>query len=99
MVGDTPFDAESCKKAGVVLLGLRSGGHSTQTLRSGGARAVWEDPADLLAHLDDALSIASPGPAHLTEAVLTGIMRAALGDGRRGDRRWRSAHRRSAGTS
>lgn len=82
MVGDTPYDAESAKHAGVVCLGVRSGGFSQESLRKAGARAVWKDPADLLGHLDDALRVASPGPAHFTQAVLEALMNEALGAAR-----------------
>ncbi|MFL5245572.1 MAG: HAD family hydrolase [Gemmataceae bacterium] len=58
MVGDTPYDAEACRRAGVVCLGVLSGGNSEETLRAAGAKAVWKDAADLLAHLDQALAIA-----------------------------------------
>ena len=78
MVGDTPYDAESAKHAGVVLLGVTCGGHEPQTLLRAGARATWRDPADLLAHLDDALKIASPGSARPTQDFLEGLMQEAL---------------------
>ena len=78
MLGDTPFDALSAKHAGVVCLGVTCGGHAADTLQSGGARAVWRDPADLHEHLEEALNIASPGAAHLTEAMLEKLMDEAL---------------------
>jgi tRNA(adenine34) deaminase len=78
MLGDTPHDAESAKHAGVVLLGVTCGGHEPRTLVRAGARATWRDPADLLAGLDDALRIASPGPARFTQALLEALMRRAL---------------------
>ena len=78
MVGDTPYDAQAAKHAGVICLGVTSGGHDVQTLISGGARAVWRGPADLLTNLDEALRIASPGPAHLTQELLEELMREAL---------------------
>jgi HAD superfamily hydrolase (TIGR01509 family) len=78
MIGDTPHDAESAKHAGVVLLGVTCGGHEPRTLLRAGARATWRDPADLLAHLDDVLRIASPGSAHPTQDFLEGLMREAL---------------------
>ncbi len=84
MVGDTPYDAESAKHAGVVCLGLTCGGRSAGDLLEAGARAVWKDAADLLAHLDDALRVASPGSAYLTEHVLEKLMRAALEVAREG---------------
>ena len=55
MVGDTPHDAEACLRAGVRCYGVLTGGHSAETLRKAGASAVWQDLADLLAHLDEAL--------------------------------------------
>jgi HAD superfamily hydrolase (TIGR01509 family) len=84
MIGDTPYDAESAKGAGVVCMGLTCGGHAENALRRAGARAVWGDPADLLAHLDEALETASPGPARLTQAHLEAMMREALAVARHG---------------
>jgi HAD superfamily hydrolase (TIGR01509 family) len=84
MLGDTPYDAESAKHAGVVCLGLTCGGHEAQTLLRAGARAVYRDAADLLARLDEALHLASPGSAHLTDAALADLMRHALSAAREG---------------
>ena len=84
MVGDTIWDVESTKAAGVVCLALICGGNSADALRGAGARGVWRDPADLLEHLDDALHLASPGPAHLTSQVMEALMRQALGVARQG---------------
>ena len=84
MVGDTPYDAWSARDAGVVCLGLTCGGHDEATLRSSGAREVWRDLADVLAHLDDALETASPGPAQLTQQRLESLMRDALAAAREG---------------
>jgi tRNA(adenine34) deaminase len=39
---------------------------------------VWRDPAHLLAELDDALRVASPGRAHLSADVLDRLVRDAL---------------------
>lgn len=84
MIGDTPFDAQSSRHAGVVCLGLTCGGHPADELRRSGARAVWRDPADLLAHLDQAIGIASPATAHLTQDFLERLMQAALQTAERG---------------
>jgi phosphoglycolate phosphatase-like HAD superfamily hydrolase/tRNA(Arg) A34 adenosine deaminase TadA len=79
MVGDTPHDAESAKRAGVVTLGVLAGGlNDARALLGAGARAVWRDPAHLLAELDRALRVASPGRARLTQALLERLMREAL---------------------
>jgi phosphoglycolate phosphatase-like HAD superfamily hydrolase len=50
MVGDTPYDVEAALRAGIGIIGLRSGGWSDQELT--GAVAVYADPADLLEHYD-----------------------------------------------
>jgi HAD superfamily hydrolase (TIGR01509 family) len=87
MVGDTPFDALSAKRAGVVTLGLLSGGmHDERQLRSAGARRVWRDPAHLLAELDSALELASPGAARREPALVERLMREALEVAREGVR-------------
>jgi HAD superfamily hydrolase (TIGR01509 family) len=46
MLGDTPYDVESALRAGVRIVGVRSGGWNDEELR--GAAAVYDDPADLL---------------------------------------------------
>ena len=49
-VGDTPYDIEAAQRAGLPTIAVRSGGWRTEEL--GGAVAVYDDPADLLAKLD-----------------------------------------------
>jgi HAD superfamily hydrolase (TIGR01509 family) len=49
LIGDTPYDIESGKRGGVRVIAVRCGGHDAD-LR--GAIAVYDDPADLLDHLD-----------------------------------------------
>lgn len=78
MLGDTQWDAQSCKHAGVVCLGVTCGGRPKPELFKAGARQVWRDPADVLDHLDEALALASPGSAHFTQKVLEELMREAL---------------------
>jgi HAD superfamily hydrolase (TIGR01509 family) len=78
MIGDTPHDAEAAKNAGVVLLGVTCGGHDARDLLQSGARATFRDPQDILAHLDAALRVASPGTAHFTQDFLETLMRRAL---------------------
>ena len=51
MLGDTPYDIESARKAGVGVIALRCGGWSDPDLK--GAVAIYNDPADLLAHYDE----------------------------------------------
>lgn len=79
MVGDTPYDIDASRDGGLVCLGLLCGGlNDAEKLRSAGARSVYRDPADLLAHLDEAMKIASPGSAHLDQSLIESLMRVAL---------------------
>ena len=50
MLGDTPYDIEAAEKAGVRTIALRCGGWPDNELK--GALAIYNDPADLLAHYD-----------------------------------------------
>jgi phosphoglycolate phosphatase-like HAD superfamily hydrolase len=51
LLGDSPFDIEPVRKAGVRTIALRSGGFSDDQLK--GALAIYDDPANLLAHSDE----------------------------------------------
>ena len=84
MVGDTPYDAEACTGAGVVCLGVATGGFGEQELLDAGARAVWDSVADLGGDLDRALEIAAPGPGRLDAAAAERLMRLALAAARDG---------------
>ena len=59
MVGDTVYDGQACRSAGVVFLGVLSGGTPEAELLEAGAIAVWRDVAHLLQDLDRAIEIAS----------------------------------------
>lgn len=50
MLGDTPYDVTASGRAGVRCVALRCGGWDDEALRD--AVAVYDDPADLLAHYD-----------------------------------------------
>jgi HAD superfamily hydrolase (TIGR01509 family) len=50
MLGDTPYDVESAHRAGVPVIAFRCGGWGDADLED--ALAVYDDPADLLAHYD-----------------------------------------------
>lgn len=52
-VGDSVWDVESAGKCGVKCIGLLTGGISRAELTGAGAIAVYDDPADLLANLDE----------------------------------------------
>jgi len=49
MIGDTPYDVEAGGRAGVPVIAVRCGGWTDAGLR--GAVAIYDDPADLAAHL------------------------------------------------
>ncbi|HEX6241998.1 MAG TPA: HAD family hydrolase, partial [Polyangiales bacterium] len=51
MIGDTPYDAQAAAAANVTFVGLTCGGHAREALRP--ALAVYRDPSELLAQLDD----------------------------------------------
>ena len=51
MLGDTPYDLEAASKAGVRMIAFRSGGWDDAHLA--GAIAIYDGPADLLAHYDE----------------------------------------------
>lgn len=51
LIGDTPYDVEAARRAGVGVIGFRSGGWGDADLH--GAMAIYDGPWDLLAKLDD----------------------------------------------
>jgi phosphoglycolate phosphatase-like HAD superfamily hydrolase len=63
MVGDTIYDAQACCGAGVVFLGLESGGTPARELLEVGAAAVWRDTEHLFHDLEHALDVASVAAA------------------------------------
>jgi len=52
-VGDTRFDIEAAKKAGLKTISFLCGGTSESVLREAGAIAIYHDPADLLTDYDE----------------------------------------------
>jgi HAD superfamily hydrolase (TIGR01509 family) len=58
-VGDAAWDGKAAGKAGVRCLGVLSGGWSREELAASGMEAVYDSPADLLAHLADSI-LATP---------------------------------------
>jgi tRNA(Arg) A34 adenosine deaminase TadA len=81
LITDSLDAVESARSAGLVCLAV---GASVDAFRAAGARAVYADPDDLIAHLDDALNLASPGSAHLTQSAMESLMRRALDAARTG---------------
>ena len=53
VVGDSIWDLLAARRARALGVGLLSGGYGEQELERAGAYRVYEDPADLLAHLDE----------------------------------------------
>jgi HAD superfamily hydrolase (TIGR01549 family) len=52
VVGDTPYDALAASKLGLPTVGVLCGGFPEEDLRTAGCRAIYKDPADLLAHYE-----------------------------------------------
>ena len=55
VVGDTPYDAEAAKKAGIKIIGVLCGGFSKETLEKAGCAEIYKNPADLLANYEQSL--------------------------------------------
>ena len=53
VVGDSVWDMLAARRARALGIGLLSGGYGTEELERAGAYRVFEDPADLLKHLDE----------------------------------------------
>ncbi len=53
VVGDSIWDLLAARRAGALGVGLLSGGYGEEELERAGAYRVYQDPADLLAHLDE----------------------------------------------
>jgi HAD superfamily hydrolase (TIGR01509 family) len=53
LVGDSVWDVEAAKKAGMPAIVVRSGGFGDDELREAGAVALYDTPGDLAAALDD----------------------------------------------
>ena len=86
IVGDTPFDAQAARLGGVSCLGVLSSkmGVQSEVLQAAGARAVYDNCADIMRHLDEALHIASPLQISLTTEKSEELMRAAVDCAREG---------------
>lgn len=55
MIGDTPYDIEAATKAGVKTIAFRCGGWHDEDLA--GAIAIYDGPADLLAHYEQSVFV------------------------------------------
>ncbi len=53
VVGDTPWDAIAAKRAGLRTIGVLCGGFAEEDLRQAGCVAIYRDPQDLHARVDE----------------------------------------------
>jgi HAD superfamily hydrolase (TIGR01509 family) len=53
VVGDSEWDMLAARRAHALGIGVLSGGYGQEELERGGAYRVYEDPADMLNHLDE----------------------------------------------
>ncbi|HMK96176.1 MAG TPA: HAD family hydrolase [Acidimicrobiales bacterium] len=53
VVGDSVWDLLAAQRAGALGAGLLSGGYGPEELQAAGAYRVYQDPADLLAHIEE----------------------------------------------
>jgi phosphoglycolate phosphatase-like HAD superfamily hydrolase len=53
VVGDSVWDLLAARRARALGVGLLSGGYGEEELERAGAYRVYQDPQDLLAHLDE----------------------------------------------
>jgi phosphoglycolate phosphatase-like HAD superfamily hydrolase len=53
VVGDSIWDLLAARRARALGVGLLSGGYGEDELQRAGAYRVYQDPEDLLAHLDE----------------------------------------------
>jgi phosphoglycolate phosphatase-like HAD superfamily hydrolase len=53
VVGDSVWDLLAARRARALGVGLLSGGYGEDELMRAGAYRVYQDPADLLRHLDE----------------------------------------------
>jgi HAD superfamily hydrolase (TIGR01509 family) len=53
VVGDSVWDLLAAQRAGALGIGLLSGGYGPEELQAAGAYRVYQDPADLLGHLEE----------------------------------------------
>jgi phosphoglycolate phosphatase-like HAD superfamily hydrolase len=53
VVGDSVWDLLAARRARALGVGLLSGGYGQEELERSGAYRVYQDPADLLRHLDE----------------------------------------------
>ena len=53
VVGDSVWDMLAAQRARAIGIGVLAGGYGREELQQAGALRVYDDPADLLAHVDE----------------------------------------------
>ena len=53
VIGDSVWDMLAARRARALEIGILSGGYGREELERAGAYRVYEDPADLLRHIDE----------------------------------------------
>jgi phosphoglycolate phosphatase-like HAD superfamily hydrolase len=61
-LGDTPFDAQAARAAGISAIGMLSGGFSKDELTAAGCGAVFRNPADLPRHMAESSACGTVRP-------------------------------------
>jgi HAD superfamily hydrolase (TIGR01509 family) len=69
VVGDTPYDVEAARKAGLRTIGVLCGGFPEAELRRAGALAVFRGPGDLFARYDESPFETGAAPGSRTRAA------------------------------
>ncbi len=78
LVGDTVFDGDAARRAGVAFVGVATWRASETELATAGARATFASAEALADAFDAALDAAAPGPGALTADVLGALTAEAL---------------------
>lgn len=73
MIGDTPYDVAACRRAGVGIIALRSGGRTDRELF--GAAAIYEDAAELSMHLESSPILRRTSPRETPPPLSRGTRR------------------------
>jgi beta-phosphoglucomutase-like phosphatase (HAD superfamily)/tRNA(Arg) A34 adenosine deaminase TadA len=82
MVGDTVYDGEARRRAGVAFVGVETWCHDREALERSGARAVYAGPEEMLDKLDQVLDLippASPDTGAINEAMKRALDEARAG--------------------
>jgi phosphoglycolate phosphatase-like HAD superfamily hydrolase len=64
VVGDSVWDLLAARRARALGVGLLSGGYGREELERAGAYRVYDDPGDLLRHLDE-IGVRQSAQSHL----------------------------------